>query len=133
MQDKLANFSINFLNRLKSEKGITTDTELAKKLGVKQNTISGWKARNTIDIKLIISVFDDISLDYLAFGRDPPQQINEPQEKYKSQSPTDKDQVIDIQGRYIENLEQQVRDLRAQVNDLKRYARSTPDTTKNTG
>lgn len=42
------------IERAKIALGVSTDTELAKLLGVKQNTISAWKTRGNIDLVSII-------------------------------------------------------------------------------
>ena len=57
------------LNRIKGRFDITTDTELAELLGVKQNTISSWRSRGNIPYKKIIAfcVKHDIDQDYF-FG-----------------------------------------------------------------
>lgn len=45
-----------------------TDTELSDFLGVKQNTISSWKSRGTVDYDLIISKCDTDDLNWLLKG-----------------------------------------------------------------
>lgn len=61
--------AIDFLNRLKSILKIDRDTALAEFLGVKQNTISGWKSRNTVDYDLIMTKCESLDWNYLLFGR----------------------------------------------------------------
>ncbi|MDR2936886.1 MAG: helix-turn-helix domain containing protein [Rikenellaceae bacterium] len=69
MQTKTSQSEIkNILIRLKSALGVVTDTELAEALGVKQNTISTWKTRGTIDFPLVISKCDNIDLNWLFLG-----------------------------------------------------------------
>ena len=46
------------LNEIRKYLNIKTDTEFANFLGIKQNTLSSWKARNSIDYDLIISKCD---------------------------------------------------------------------------
>jgi len=62
-----SSFSIYVIGRLKKTLGLRTDVELAEYLGVKHNTISGWKARNTLDDNRIIAICDrhHISFDWL--------------------------------------------------------------------
>lgn len=64
------------------------DTELAEYLGLKQNTLSTWKSRNTMDYDLIISKCDFINANWLITGKgemllrnsnnDPMKEINQP-------------------------------------------------------
>ncbi len=56
------------INKLKSHLNIKTDTDFAKFLGIKQNTISSWKKRDTLDYELIISKCDNINANWLFTG-----------------------------------------------------------------
>lgn len=56
------------INKLKIHLNLNSDTELADFLGVKQNTISTWKSRNTMDYELIITKCDDINANWLITG-----------------------------------------------------------------
>lgn len=56
------------IQRLKQYYGLSTNTELANKLGVAQNTISGWIKRNSIDYDLIISKCEDVDFNWLLSG-----------------------------------------------------------------
>ncbi len=69
MQENNSNFAILFIKRLKSALKISRDIELAELLGIKQNTISGWKNRNSVDMQLIIKKFPDIDVNYLIKGK----------------------------------------------------------------
>lgn len=68
---KKSRFSIFVIDRLKTALSLRTDIELAEYLCVKQNTISGWKARDTLDYKKIIEICDinNISFDWLFSGK----------------------------------------------------------------
>lgn len=69
MQEKIAKNEIYFIiERLRAYFQVNNDYQLAYKLGVKQNTISGWKKRNTIDYAMIISKCANINLNWLFFG-----------------------------------------------------------------
>jgi phage repressor protein C with HTH and peptisase S24 domain len=61
----------NILERLKNQLNISSDTELSEFLGVKQNTISTWKSRNSLDYEKIISICDKNKLDtnYIFLGK----------------------------------------------------------------
>ena len=56
------------INELKNYLNIKTDSEFAKFLGLKQNTISSWKSRNSLDYDLIISKCDQINANWLLTG-----------------------------------------------------------------
>lgn len=56
------------LNDIKTHLGFKTDTDFADFLGIKQNTLSNWKSRNTIDYELIITKCDDINANWLLTG-----------------------------------------------------------------
>jgi len=68
MQIKLSQNATFLLNRLKSVKDFKTDLELATFLGVKQNTLSSWKSRGSVDYDLIISKCDTLDLNWLIRG-----------------------------------------------------------------
>lgn len=57
------------INELKKYKGIKTDTDFAAFLGIEQNTLSGWKARNVLNYELIISKVDNIDANWLITGK----------------------------------------------------------------
>jgi transcriptional regulator with XRE-family HTH domain len=56
------------IERAKQAIGITTDTELANLLGIKQNTVSSWRKRKNIDLLSIIAICQDVSADWLLYG-----------------------------------------------------------------
>ncbi len=57
------------INEIKKHLKFTNDIELAEYLGVKQNTISTWKSRNTIDYDLIIAKCDFVNANWLLTGQ----------------------------------------------------------------
>lgn len=63
----------NTLTRLKQALGVTTDTALAKALGIKQGSISGAKKKGTIPPGWIIGVAKEtgVSADWLLWGTGP--------------------------------------------------------------
>ena len=70
MQEKISHIEIKkILDRLRVALAVTTDTELAEALGVKQNTISTWRTRGSLDFSLIISKCDRIDLNWLFLGQ----------------------------------------------------------------
>jgi hypothetical protein len=60
------------LERVKIVHGLKKDGELANLLGLKQNTLSTWKKRNTMDAFLIFEVCDDVDKDWLLYGEGSP-------------------------------------------------------------
>lgn len=55
--------------RLKKALNISTDIELANYLGISKSTLSNWKARNTLDLPLLFSLCEQISMDWLLTGK----------------------------------------------------------------
>ncbi|MEI6750630.1 MAG: helix-turn-helix domain-containing protein [Bacteroidota bacterium] len=69
MQQKMSQNAIFFLvERLKSYFQVDTDLKLSEILGVKANTVSTWKTRNSIDYNLIIAKCDKADLHWLIKG-----------------------------------------------------------------
>ena len=56
------------IREIKLYLGVKNDTELADFLGIKQNTLSTWKSRNTMDYDLVISKCDFIDANWLLTG-----------------------------------------------------------------
>lgn len=56
------------IERAKQVIGISTDTELANLLNIKQNTVSSWKRRGNIDLIPILALCADVSADWLLYG-----------------------------------------------------------------
>lgn len=56
------------IQRLKEYYGLSTNAELADKLGVAQNTISGWIKRNSIDYDLVFSKCEGVDFNWLVSG-----------------------------------------------------------------
>ena len=70
MSSKKSQNTKEILKRFKKALNIKTDSDLAKYLGVRQNTISTWKARDSLDYKLLFSKCDEnnINIDWLLTG-----------------------------------------------------------------
>ncbi len=56
MQEKISQKAINVINRLKEVLKTRSDGALADALGIKQNTLSTWKKRDTLDYQTIIAI-----------------------------------------------------------------------------
>ena len=57
------------LRDIKKYLGFKKDSDFAEFLGIKQNTLSNWKTRNTIDYDLIISKCEKIDANWLLTGK----------------------------------------------------------------
>lgn len=70
----MAKFSVELaaavIERLKLKLGIPNDLALSKYLGIKQQTLSTWRSRGSVDVALIIAKCEHISLDYLFKGNE---------------------------------------------------------------
>ena len=56
------------LNKLKSHYNFSSDTEFAKFLGIKPQTLSSWHSRNSFDVDLIYSKCVNVNGDFLLSG-----------------------------------------------------------------
>ena len=56
------------LNEIKSYYNFVSDSEFAKFLGIKPQTLSSWHTRNTFDIELLYSKCENINEEYLLTG-----------------------------------------------------------------
>lgn len=56
------------IERLKSGLNLSSDNALAELLGISKATLSNWKSRNSIDIPLVFSKCERISIDWLLTG-----------------------------------------------------------------
>lgn len=113
------------INRLKEAKKITTDAQLATVLGVKPNTLSTWKTRNSLDLELIFSKCEDISLDWLIFGRgDMFYSQNREQTTPSGSSDTYK-AIADERERTIKVLQDTNKNLLEEIQQLRAYVHIT--------
>ncbi|MBF1631186.1 MAG: helix-turn-helix domain-containing protein [Prevotella sp.] len=56
------------IERLKIALNLSSDNALAETLGVSKATLSNWKSRNSIDIPLLFSKCEHVSVDWLLTG-----------------------------------------------------------------
>lgn len=56
------------IERLKIALNLSSDNALAETLGVSKATLSNWKSRNSIDIPLLFSKCEHLSIDWLLTG-----------------------------------------------------------------
>lgn len=59
------------LKEIKKHYNFKTDGEFADFLGIKQNTLSNWSTRNSIDYERIITKCEDIDANWLLTGKEP--------------------------------------------------------------
>lgn len=59
------------IERLKKGLNLSSDNALAELLGISKATLSNWKSRNSIDIPLVFSKCEQISIDWLLTGHGP--------------------------------------------------------------
>ncbi|MBF0555922.1 MAG: helix-turn-helix domain-containing protein [Nitrospirae bacterium] len=64
----ISNFTTMILDRIKLAYGLQTDISLCKRLNIKQNTLSNWKTRDTIDLKIVLSSCEDLNYDWVMKG-----------------------------------------------------------------
>ena len=60
--------SIIILDRIKELINIKTDLELAKYLGISQNTIYSWKSRDSVDVWVIFQRLPKLDWNYIFYG-----------------------------------------------------------------
>lgn len=73
-QNLIRKMSINndkslILNQIKIKLGYSKDSDFAKFLGIKPQTLSTWHARNTFDIELLYSKCEQIDANWLLTGK----------------------------------------------------------------
>jgi repressor LexA len=66
MIDKIDNNLI--LNKIKFHFDIKKDKELAEKLEIKQSLLANWRARNTLDYRILIDKINGLSANWLLTG-----------------------------------------------------------------
>jgi hypothetical protein len=59
---------VTVIGRLKSHLGLKTDEELGQYFGVQRTTVSAWRARKTVNLKLIAEKCPDLNLHWLLSG-----------------------------------------------------------------
>jgi len=59
------------INKLKEYLNFKNDGDLATFLGIKANTLSNWKSRDSMDYELIISKCENIDANWLLTGKGP--------------------------------------------------------------
>lgn len=101
------------LQSIKDYKGFKTNADLAEFLGITRSAISNWIARDYIDEVLILSKIPEIRLTFLRSGEYP----------MTEQSDTDLilQRKIEALERRIVEQEREQRELRAQIEELRRH------------
>lgn len=94
--------------KLKQLYNMSSDIQLCRKLGIKPNTLSTWKVRNSVDFKLIISKCDDLDFNYLFKGH------------LKNESSKDRKDL-----KRLNKLEDKLEELKAEIKQIKGNEPST--------
>lgn len=99
------------LNRISEHYNLSNQAALARFLGVSPQTLANWRARNTIDLDVLLTKCEAIDFNWLLFGRGESSTSQaEATIIYKS-DPKDT-AIIELQAKYITKLEDQVADLK---------------------
>lgn len=115
------------LNEIKSHLKYTKDAELAEFLGIKPNTLSNWKTRNTLDYDLIITKCEFVNGDWLLTGKGEMLRENATAMLQESapipaqfiEGLSTKDQrIIELQEKQIALLEEKVKGLEKENSNL---------------
>jgi len=69
---------IGIIERAKLVLGIKTDTELANILKINQSTVASWRRRGNIDLVAIINLCNNVSTDWLIYGKGSPEDAADP-------------------------------------------------------
>jgi hypothetical protein len=93
------------LDRLKHSLNFKSDTDLAIYLGISQPLISAWRARNSMDIDIIITKCCNIDLNWLLLG-------------HNNNNTLSNDNEIALLKNEIEELKSKIRDLKDVIVDL---------------
>jgi CI repressor-like protein len=80
MQENDSQYAKNTIKELKKSLNVKTDTQLSEILGIKPNTISSWKKRNTMDYAKVIDKCNELGIDLNALF------LNNPNKKGVSDS-----------------------------------------------
>lgn len=56
------------ISKIEEAKGLSSDSELARVLGVVPSTVNAWRTRNTYDIGRLLAAFPDLSARWLVTG-----------------------------------------------------------------
>ena len=102
------------IDRLQQSLNIETDIELSKYLEVKQQTISAWRTRGSIDLALITAKCSTVDINYIMFGAKTTIQqnaVSDLSNKYHKES-------NDIKDKRINDLEIQISRLEGKIEVL---------------
>lgn len=106
MQEIKSQNAKEIINRLKSVLNIESDGDLAVRLGVRQSTLSTWRARDTLDYPLVLSLTPSDKLRYVLRGElenDVSQNA-----KHPTQSDSDLRMIIEAQRTLINDLQSHI-------------------------
>ena len=105
------------IREIKLHLGFKNDTELADFLGIKQNTLSTWKSRNTMDYDLVISKCDFIDANWLLTGEGKmlKSELNEQKFSNNDKYTASLEKINALQEDKIANLEKTIKELKSKL------------------
>lgn len=123
------------INEIRSYLGFKTDTQLADYLGVKRNTISTWRKRNSIDYQLIVTKCDFVDANWLLTGKgdmlkSETQPIISLEKELIVESIGDKQRIIDYQDQEIARLKRKIEELESEQKSLSTNKEKVAKTTR---
>jgi hypothetical protein len=114
------------LKEIKKHYNFKTDGEFADFLGIKQNTLSNWSSRNSIDYDRIISKCEDIDGNWLLTGQgsmlksESKNEVPPPPETHNTVGLEQLRKENAMQAKIIEGLEFKVDTLEKELSTLKK-------------
>ncbi|OOS01062.1 hypothetical protein B0186_04815 [Canicola haemoglobinophilus] len=107
--------STEVFKRLRQLEGVSTNKELANRLGVNEKTLSGWQTKNTIPLDTLLEFANryEASVDWLLTGESKGTELDEMEQlllnNYKQLDPIQKLQLLNAsQGNIVESVVQNV-------------------------
>ncbi|MDX6190206.1 helix-turn-helix domain-containing protein [Flavobacterium sp. Fl-318] len=128
------------INEIKKHLGFKKDIDFASYLGINQSTLSSWHKRGSINYELIITKCKDIDANWLLTGKgqmlrkNNKESLNEQKTMFKEElncqevellkkdlktaqsTLKDKNQMLEVQNKYIGKLEQEIESLKSKKN-----------------
>ena len=113
------------LNRIKKAHNLKNDAMLAKFLGIKPSTLSGWYSRNTIDFDLMFEKCKQINFDWLLTGRGEMIPNSSKNDEECRQCLAKNRKIYELQGELID-AQKKIIELQSASNEIKKYSGVPP-------
>ncbi|MBF0555481.1 MAG: helix-turn-helix domain-containing protein [Nitrospirae bacterium] len=68
MTNYITNFTATVIERIKLAYDLNTDLSLCKRLNINASTLSNWKIRDTIDLRIVLSACEDLNYEWVIKG-----------------------------------------------------------------